>query len=198
MIFWYRHIYNLVFFNVFVWSLYNHTALLVGVKTLYQGCKNPVAHSRRAIKNLECAIIFHVLYLMHTHALLLKLTETFAPLRYTIQKCNRPVPVNDSFVRIRPWPRRGERTNSAGIELFFPEMMRLDLLSSILFEASWHAWTLKRPCRARAQSLAFKPHCKINLSVQTIRTSGRRNWLFSVFLRITPEYKMLLKCTWSQ
>jgi len=67
--------------------------LAANKKRLVQGCKNAVAHSRRATKNGECANIFYLLYFMHMNAVLqslyvcatkyccalLKFTESFAP-----------------------------------------------------------------------------------------------------------------------
>jgi len=68
--------------------------LVTNKKRLVQGCKNAVAHSRRATENVECANVFNLLYFMHMNAVwqssyvcdaknccvLLTFTENFAPL----------------------------------------------------------------------------------------------------------------------
>jgi len=68
--------------------------LVTNKKRLVQGCKNAVAHSRRATEKVECANVFYLLYFMHMNAVwqslyvcatknccaLLTSTENFAPL----------------------------------------------------------------------------------------------------------------------
>jgi len=68
--------------------------LVANKKLLVQGCKNAVAHSRRATENVECANVFYLSYFMHINAVwqslyvcatknrcaLLTFIENFAPL----------------------------------------------------------------------------------------------------------------------